>query len=107
MVHRGLITALGFGDDGLPDGAEDALPRIAEEISAAERRAMQAERETIDRLIAGWLADRVGAVFRGRISGVTKAGLFIRLDETGGRRPSFPFRRWAPTISPSTKPGTL
>ena len=69
--------------NGLPDGAEDALPRIAEEISAAERRAMQAECETIDRLIAGWLADRVGAVFRGRISGVTKAGLFIRLDETG------------------------
>ncbi|WP_405030779.1 ribonuclease R [Pleomorphomonas sp. JP5] len=83
VVHRGLVTALGVGDDGLPDGAEDALPRVAEDISAAERRAMQAERETIDRLIAGWLADRVGAVFRGRIAGVTKAGLFIRLDETG------------------------
>ncbi|WP_370673688.1 ribonuclease R [Pleomorphomonas sp. PLEO] len=83
VVHRGLITAAGFGDDGLPDGVEETLIRVAEEISVAERRAMQAERETIDRLIAGWLADRVGAAFRGRISGVTKAGLFIRLDETG------------------------
>lgn len=83
VVHRGLITALGFGGDGLPDGVEEVLPSVAEGISAAERRAMQAERETIDRLIAEWLSDRVGAVFRGRISGVTKAGLFIRLEETG------------------------
>jgi ribonuclease R len=83
VVHRGLITALGLGDGGLPDGVEETLPRVAEEISAAERRAMQAERETIDRLIAGWLSDRVGAIFHGRVAGVTKAGLFVRLDETG------------------------
>ncbi len=44
---------------------------------------MAAERETIDRLIAGHLADRVGATFAGQISGVNRAGLFIKLDETG------------------------
>ena len=44
---------------------------------------MKAERETADRLIAHHLADRVGATFQGRISGVTRAGLFIKLDETG------------------------
>jgi ribonuclease R len=44
---------------------------------------MAAERETIDRLIAHFLADRIGATFNGQISGVTKAGLFIKLDETG------------------------
>ena len=56
---------------------------FAANISAAEWRAMKAERETADRLIAHFLADRVGAVFDGHISGVTRAGLFVELDETG------------------------
>ncbi len=83
MVHRGLIRALGFGPDGLTEEQEAKLEAIGADISAAERRAMAAERETIDRLIALWLADKVGARFQGRIGGVTKAGLFISLDETG------------------------
>jgi ribonuclease R len=83
IVHRALIRALGLGDDGLPDGIEDRLDRIAADISAAERRAMVAERETIDRLVAGWLADQIGATFRARIGGVTKAGLFVRLADSG------------------------
>jgi ribonuclease R len=48
-----------------------------------ERRAMKAERETADRLIAHFLADRIGATFTGRISGVTRAGLFVKLEDTG------------------------
>src|SRR5258705_11897371 len=44
---------------------------------------MKAERETNDRLIAHHLADRIGATFEGRIAGVTRAGLFVKLDETG------------------------
>jgi ribonuclease R len=44
---------------------------------------MAAERETADRLIAHFLADRIGANFEGRISGATRAGLFVKLDETG------------------------
>ena len=59
------------------------LAQIAEHISAAERRAMAAERETVDRVIAAHLADRVGAVFAGRIAGVTRVGLFVKLSETG------------------------
>jgi len=55
----------------------------AELISAAERRAMAAERETADRLIASHLADQTGAVFNGRIGGVVGAGLFVTLNETG------------------------
>ncbi len=61
----------------------ETLAEIGAQISAAERRAMAAERETVDRLIAHFLADRVGATFRGRISGVTRAGLFVKLDDTG------------------------
>ena len=83
IVHRALIRAFGFGDDGLPDFTTGQLAEIAARISAAERRAMAAERETIDRLIAAFLADRVGASFEARISGVTKSGLFLRLTETG------------------------
>ena len=83
IVHRALVRSLALGAGGLPEGIEARLPEIAAQISAAERRAMAAERDTIDRLVAHWLADRIGATFRGRISGVTRAGLFVKLDETG------------------------
>jgi ribonuclease R len=84
IVHRALIRALKLGSDGLPDDVDArALAEIAASISASERRAMKAERETADRLIAHFLADRVGATFDGHISGVTRAGLFVELDETG------------------------
>jgi ribonuclease R len=83
IVHRALISALGLGDGGLGSVAGNELAEIAARISAAERRAMLAERETSDRLIAAYLAERAGAEFRGRISGATSAGLFVRLDETG------------------------
>lgn len=84
VIHRGLIRALQLGPDGLPkDQDVRALSEIAARISATERRAMKAERETADRLIAHFLADRIGAVFDGHISGVTRAGLFVKLDETG------------------------
>jgi len=83
VIHRSLISALGFGDDGLPPNIEEKLEGIAAEISATERRAMAAERDTVDRLIAHWLADHIGTTFSGRIAGVTRSGLFVRLDETG------------------------
>jgi ribonuclease R len=84
IVHRGLIRALKLGAGGLPEATDHKqLAEIAAEISATERRAMVAERETNDRLIAHFLADRVGATFDGRISGVHRAGLFVKLHETG------------------------
>jgi ribonuclease R len=84
IVHRGLIRALKLGDGALPEAADHKrLAEISAEISTTERRAMVAERETNDRLIAHFLADRIGATFDGRISGVTRAGLFVKLHETG------------------------
>ncbi len=83
IVHRALIRALNLGPGGLNDMGAGELAQIAEHISAAERRAMAAERETVDRVIAAHLADRVGAVFAGRIAGVTRVGLFVKLNETG------------------------
>ncbi|MBW0002392.1 MAG: ribonuclease R [Hyphomicrobiales bacterium] len=84
IVHRGLIRALHLGKDGLsPSTTVAALAEIGAQISAAERRAMAAERDTVDRLIAAHLADEIGTVFDARINGVTRAGIFVSLTETG------------------------
>ncbi len=83
IVHRALIRALKLGEGALPETPAGELAEIAARISAAERRAMAAERETVDRLIAHHLADQIGARFEARISGVTKSGLFVRLSGTG------------------------
>ncbi len=83
IVHRALIRALKLGDDGLTDAEMPILESIAEAISITERRAMAAERETADRLIAAYLADRIGARFTARVSGLVRTGLFVRLNETG------------------------
>ncbi len=83
IVHRGLIRALGLGEGGLTDSEIEVLEEIAGAISDTERRAMAAERETADRLIAAYLADRIGASFSARVSGLVRSGLFVRLTETG------------------------
>jgi ribonuclease R len=83
IVHRALIAALGLGNDGLTPDEEARLEEISALISASERRAMAAERDTVDRLVAGYLAGRQGDNFDARISGVTKAGLFVRLPQFG------------------------
>jgi len=82
-VHRGLIRALGLGNDGLTDVEMATLTEIAEHITLAERRAMAAERDATDRYVAAFMEGREGAAFTGRITGVTRFGLFIRLAETG------------------------
>jgi ribonuclease R len=84
VVHRALIRGLGLGEGALPETeTPETLSEVAAQISVTERRAMKAERETADRLIAHFLADRIGATFQGRISGVTRAGLFVKLTDTG------------------------
>jgi len=83
IVHRGLVRALGFGDDGLSDEDVSRLSDTAEHITLAERRAMAAERDAVDRYVAAFLEDQVGAAFEGRITGVTRFGLFVRLTQSG------------------------
>lgn len=87
VVHRALIRALGLGPNIEGDGSTDAdtarLHDTAEHITAAERRSMAAERDAADRYVAAFLSDREGAEFEGRITGVTRFGLFVRLVETG------------------------
>jgi ribonuclease R len=83
IVHRALVGSLGLGEGGITSDEEAALDDIAAEISTFERRAMAAERETVDRLIAHHLAGRVGAEFEARVGGVTKSGLFVTLPDYG------------------------
>ncbi len=83
LVHRALVSGLKLGPGGLEPGAGAAFPDTAEHISATERRAALAEREAIDRYLAAYMADKVGATFPARVSGVQRFGLFVTLRETG------------------------
>lgn len=83
LVHRALIDALRAGNDGLGDTKLEEIQEMAEMVSANERRAMLAERDAMDRFTAVFMQDHVGAQFTARISGVTRAGLFVTLTDTG------------------------
>ncbi len=83
IVHRALIKAHGWGKDGLSNEDEEMLEQTAITISQAERRSMMAERDTNDRYLAAYLSDRIGAEFPGRISGIARFGVFVKLDESG------------------------
>ena len=83
VVHRALIAAHGWGDDGLTPEEIERLASTGEQISMTERRSMDAERDTTDRYLAAYLSDRVGTELTGRISGIQRFGAFVRLDETG------------------------
>jgi ribonuclease R len=83
IVHRALISAHGWGNDGLKSGDIEHLAQTGEWISETERRSMLAERDTTDRYLAAFLSEQVGAEFEGRVSGIAKFGLFVKLLETG------------------------
>ena len=84
LVHRALIDGFRFGKDGLPPDAAAEFSQIGEKISATERRAATAERDAMDRYIAAFLSERINDLFVGRISGVTRFGLFVTLNDSGG-----------------------
>lgn len=83
IVHRSLISAHGWGTDGLRPEDVEKLDTTGQHISDTERRSMVAERDTTDRYLAAYLSERVGDAFTGRISGVAKFGLFVKLDDSG------------------------
>jgi ribonuclease R len=83
IVHRALIRSLELGPDGLGDITFEELEKLGEDISLCERRAMNAERDTVDRYVAAYMSEHIGAEFAGKIAGVTRFGLFVKLDDTG------------------------
>jgi ribonuclease R len=84
LVHRALVGAFRLGEGGLPPGEEERFEEIGEQISMLERRAMEAERETLDRYVAAFLADRVGQLVQCRITGVQPFGFFAAVQDLGG-----------------------
>ena len=94
LVHRALVDAykleqpktdLDLPDfTGLSDRDRSSLQQVSDAISQTERRAMEAERDTIDRYVAAWLSARVGEVFDTRITGVQAFGFFATILGMGG-----------------------
>jgi ribonuclease R len=84
LVHRGLVKAYGLGEGGLPQGDEERFEQIGEQISMLERRAMEAERDTVDRYVAAYLADKQGQLVECRITGVQPFGFFATVEDLGG-----------------------
>jgi len=84
LVHRALVTAYRLGEGGLPPADAEKFEEIGEQISGLERRAMQAERETVDRYVAAYLSDQRGQVLICRITGVQPFGFFATVVDFGG-----------------------
>ena len=84
LVHRSLVGACRLGEGGLPPEDAERFTEIGESISQLERRAMEAERETIDRYVAAYLSDHVGELVDCRITGVQPFGFFATVDGLGG-----------------------
>jgi ribonuclease R len=84
LVHRSLVGAFGLGEGALTGGEAERMARLGELISAAERRAMVAERETVDRYVAAYLATHLGEVLETRITGVQSFGFFATVVGLGG-----------------------
>jgi ribonuclease R len=84
LVHRALVSAYKLGEGGLPPGEEERFEQIGEQISMLERRAMEAERETVDRYVAAYLSDQVGQLVECRITGVQPFGFFATVEDLGG-----------------------
>jgi ribonuclease R len=83
IVHRALISAFGLGEGGLPESDRGRFDEFGEHLSMCERRAVAAERGAMDRYVAAYMAQHVGASFPGRVTSVTRFGLFLSLDGTG------------------------
>ena len=81
LVHRGIITAMEFGIDGLNTKHPVDFKAIGQHLGLTERRAAIAERDTKDRMVAAFMVSKVGETFTARISTVTGFGLFAIIDQ--------------------------
>lgn len=101
LVHRSLVGAyrlecgkpklVGPGRSGdipartaLTEDEAERMTAIGELISQAERRAMEAERDTIDRYVAAFLSTKIGEILDTRITGVQPFGFFATVEGLGG-----------------------
>jgi ribonuclease R len=80
VVHRALRASR---RGGVQNDAElrEALPEMGRHLSEMERRATDAERELIEWKKVRFMADKLGEVFTGYVTGVQAFGLFVELEE--------------------------
>lgn len=79
VVHRALKRALGYNPGPTPAGGK--IVAIADQLSANERKAMEAEREILKRLTVLFLRARMGETFTGVIASILDFGFFVELNE--------------------------
>ncbi|MGV3478683.1 MAG: ribonuclease R family protein [Sphingobium sp.] len=84
VVHRALVAAYGLGEGALSGDEAATMERTGEHISLLERRAMEAERDTVDRYVAAYLSEKVGEILDVRITGVQNFGFFATVEGLGG-----------------------
>ncbi|THB78752.1 MAG: RNB domain-containing ribonuclease, partial [Desulfobulbaceae bacterium] len=85
IVHRQIINLLNSHKKGGAPAKELApaksLAQSGEHLSNAERKAVEAERELLERMKVLYLAEKIGEPYNGTISGVNDNGFFVELDD--------------------------
>lgn len=85
LVHRALINAYNLPDGGglEKEATEKSFKEAGEHISQTERKAVNAERELVSRFLALYLEPSIGQDFEVKVSGVSTAGLFVKIESIG------------------------
>ena len=83
QIHRIIKESLrGRLNEKRIDHYVHILPEVAKHSSEMERRADEAERETVKLKKVQYMEQHIGEEFEGVISGVTEWGFFVELDNT-------------------------
>ncbi|MGM0410936.1 MAG: ribonuclease R [Bacillota bacterium] len=84
MIHRIIKEVLdkGYLNNGRKEDLKKQVKDVADHSSLQERRAMEAERDSVDLKKIEFMKDKIGEVYDGIISGVSAFGFFVRLDNT-------------------------
>ena len=82
VLYNAILDQL-IQQTALVQSRKGDVPRVVELSLENERRSMLAERDTTDRYLASYLNKRVGETFEGKVSGIARFGIFVKLDETG------------------------
>ncbi len=83
FVHRSLVAAFNLGAGGLDDASINKAQETAEHITETDGISTKAARAADERLAAAYFADHIGETIEGRVSGIFKGGVFVRLGNTG------------------------
>ena len=84
MIHRIIKEVLnkGYLNEQRKEEIKKQVVNVADHSSLQERRAMEAERDSVDLKKIEFMEDKINEEFTGIISGVTGFGFFVRLENT-------------------------